>query len=33
MYKITIIFIIYESNYLIWKDFNYSYTVYMMLFY
>ena len=33
MYKITIIFIIYESNYHIWKDFNCSYTVYMMLFY
>ena len=26
MYKITIIFIIYESNYLMWKDFNCSYT-------
>ena len=33
MYKITIILIIYESNYHIWKDSNCSYTVYMMLFY
>ena len=29
MYKITIILIIYESNYHIWKDSNCSYTVYI----
>ena len=32
IYKITIILIIYESNYHIWKDFNCSYTVYMMFY-
>ena len=32
MYKITIILIIYESNYHIWKDSNCSYTVYMMFY-
>ena len=32
MYKITIILIVYESYYHIWKDSNCSHTVYMMFY-